>query len=129
MDGDERTRFCHQCQKHVYDLTSIAPEQILQLIAASGGKFCGRLYRRADGRFLTSDCPVGAARIRRRLIRFVGRAAAIVILVCSGYSYALARYALDARGNALQDQPLVNALNRWTRGPYVTLGSILLPPD
>ena len=67
MIGDERVRFCAQCQKNVYDLSALAREEAEQLLAAHEGTLCVRLYRRADGTVLTTDCPEGRRKKRVRL--------------------------------------------------------------
>ena len=66
MVGDEHVRFCGQCAKNVYNLSSLPRDQAQALLAAREGEVCVRLYRRADGTVLTSDCPVGVRRRRRR---------------------------------------------------------------
>src|SRR5262249_37506717 len=66
MVGDERTRFCGQCQKNVYNVSSMSSEEAESFLRSAGGEACIRLYRRADGTVLTSDCSVGVRRRRRR---------------------------------------------------------------
>lgn len=61
MVGDERTRFCGQCAKNVYDVSAMTADEAEALIRATEGRACLRLYRRKDGTVLTSDCPVGLA--------------------------------------------------------------------
>ena len=72
MSGDERARFCDSCQKNVYNLSAMTRAQIERLIREKEGKFCGRFYRRPDGRMLTADCPTGRRRRRDRLARWGG---------------------------------------------------------
>ena len=72
MDGDERARFCGQCQKNVYNLSAMTRAQIETLVREKEGKFCGRFYRRADGRMLTADCPSRLRRMRERLATLGG---------------------------------------------------------
>jgi hypothetical protein len=71
MSGDERTRFCAECGKHVYNVSAMTRREASALVAKTEGRLCVRFYRRADGTVLTQDCPVGlrarAARVRRRL--------------------------------------------------------------
>lgn len=74
MAGDERVRFCDQCQKHVFNLSAMARDEAEQLIADVEGDMCARVYQRADGMVLTSDCPEGV-RLRRRKRLAVGVAA------------------------------------------------------
>jgi hypothetical protein len=79
MDGDERARFCAQCQKHVYNLSSLSADEAVALIRAKEGTLCARFYQRADGTVLTADCPVGAAQVWTRFRRLVAAAAALVL--------------------------------------------------
>jgi hypothetical protein len=66
MVGDDRSRHCLACNKTVYDLSGLTAQQALALIREKDGELCVRLFRRADGRVLTADCPVG---LRARLMR------------------------------------------------------------
>jgi hypothetical protein len=73
MHGDDRSRFCGQCRKPVYDLAAMTTAEAVALLAGPGGRPCVRLYRRADGRVMTADCPVG---LRDRVWRWVRQRAA-----------------------------------------------------
>jgi Carboxypeptidase regulatory-like domain len=70
MQGDDKVRFCGDCQKNVYNLSSMSRTDAEKLLS-SGQSICGRFYRRVDGTVLTEDCPVGlrakAARVRQRV--------------------------------------------------------------
>lgn len=81
MTGDERARFCGQCQKHVYNLSAMTRAQIEALVRETEGRFCGRFYRRADGRMLTADCPTGQRRRRDRLACWGGAVFAAVMVL------------------------------------------------
>src|SRR3954452_3568783 len=59
MVGDRRSRHCQECDRSVYDLSEMTAAQALDLIRERNGRLCVRLYRRADGRVMTADCPVG----------------------------------------------------------------------
>jgi len=76
MTGDERTRFCASCQKHVYNLSAMTAREGADLIRQKEGKLCVRYFVRNDGTILTQDCPVGLAAIRRQIFKiaaaFVG---------------------------------------------------------
>jgi hypothetical protein len=80
MIGDERARFCAQCQKHVYNLSAMTAREAADLIREKEGKLCARFYRRADGTVLTSDCPLGAGLFWRRVKRVICGTAAILLL-------------------------------------------------
>lgn len=79
MDGDDRARFCAQCQKHVYNLSSLPAADAIALIRAKEGKLCARFYQRADGTILSADCPIGAAQVWTRVRRLVAAAAALLL--------------------------------------------------
>jgi hypothetical protein len=66
MVGDDHVRFCGQCEKNVYNLSSLPREEAEALLVAREGKMCVRLYKRVDGTVLTNDCPVGVKKRRRR---------------------------------------------------------------
>jgi hypothetical protein len=67
MIGDERARFCAHCQKNVYNLSAMASEEAERLLREHEGSLCVRLYRRADGKVMTTDCPVGLKRKRLKI--------------------------------------------------------------
>ena len=66
MVGDDRVRFCRQCEKNVYNLSEMPREEAEALLGVRDGRMCVRLYKREDGTVLTTDCPVGVKRRRRR---------------------------------------------------------------
>lgn len=74
MSGDDKVRFCDQCQLHVYDISRMTRRQAESLIAHTEGRICARLYRRVDGTILTKDCPVGLRALRRRVAKVAGAA-------------------------------------------------------
>ncbi len=67
MTGDDRSRFCGQCRKHVYNLSAMPADQAVALIREREGDLCIRLYRRMDGTVLSGDCPIGVGRVWKRL--------------------------------------------------------------
>lgn len=62
MDGDERVRFCRECNRNVYNLSAMSEPEAHELIARREGRVCVRFYQRRDGTVLTADCPVGRKR-------------------------------------------------------------------
>ena len=80
MAGDDRARFCAQCQKHVYNLSSLTADEAASLIREREGSLCARFYRRADGTVLTADCPVGAGQVWARCRTLLGAAAALMLI-------------------------------------------------
>jgi hypothetical protein len=81
MVGDDRARFCAQCQKHVYNFSAMTAEEAAALIRDKEGRLCARFYQRSDGTVLTSDCPLGGGVFWRRLKRVVFATAAVMLLV------------------------------------------------
>jgi hypothetical protein len=68
MVGDDRTRFCSECRKHVHDLTKMSTAEVESFLHARSDGTCVRLYQRTDGRVITDDCPVGVRRRRARAL-------------------------------------------------------------
>lgn len=66
MVGDERARFCAQCEKNVYNLSSMTRAAAEALLIEKEGRLCVRYFQRADGTILTADCPDGLERRRRK---------------------------------------------------------------
>jgi hypothetical protein len=77
MTGTGRVRFCHLCQKKVYNLSAMTRGEGERLLAKSEGNMCVRMYRRQDGTVMTTDCPVG---VRRRRWAAVWAAAVVAAL-------------------------------------------------
>jgi hypothetical protein len=67
MYGSERKRFCAECKLNVYNISEMTQEEAENLIIRSEGRLCLRIFRRADGTVITRNCPVGWARVKRRL--------------------------------------------------------------
>ena len=67
MIGNERARFCGQCNLNVYNLSSMTRSEAEILIARNEGRLCVRFYRRRDGSIITENCPVGLQAIKRKL--------------------------------------------------------------
>lgn len=82
MTGDGRVRFCGHCQLNVYNISELSRGEAEALIASTEGRLCARLFRRADGRILTKDCPVGLRALRMR----VSKKAAAVFATIAGIS-------------------------------------------
>src|SRR6478609_4004463 len=55
MFGDERVRFCAQCNLNVYNLSEMTKSDAELLVARTEGRLCVRFYRRTDGSILTRN--------------------------------------------------------------------------
>jgi hypothetical protein len=84
MSGDERVRFCGQCEKNVYNLSAMTRADAEALVREKEGRLCIRFFKRPDGTMLTADCPVGVERkrLRQRIkATIAGWASAAAVLV------------------------------------------------
>ncbi len=80
MKGDDRVRYCGQCEKNVYNLSGMRRDEATALVRERTGEICVRMYRRDDGTVLTADCPVGARKKNvRRLAVLVAGGGALVL--------------------------------------------------
>ncbi len=125
MKGDERVRFCEQCSLHVYDIDKLTTPQAERLIRETEGRLCGRLYRRADGRIMTRDCPIGL-KVRRKVAGWVRSLGAVVLFV--GGMFGLFRNVMGETANTAsiaQLEPFAT-LQRWLAPPGPTnVGTIM----
>src|SRR6185503_8934132 len=83
MIGDERSRYCLQCKKHVYNFSSMTAAEVTDLIRQKEGKLCARFYRRADGTMLTADCPMGTGRFWRAIRTRLAATAALFAITAA----------------------------------------------
>lgn len=65
MVGTDRARFCGLCEKTVYNVSAMSRDEAEQLLSSVESP-CVRFYQRTDGTILTSDCPVGVSKKRKR---------------------------------------------------------------
>ena len=69
MSGDDRVRHCGDCKLDVYDISTMSRTEAQEFLASrtGAGRTCIRFFRRADGRLLTRDCPVGVRAAWRKM--------------------------------------------------------------
>lgn len=72
--GDDRTRFCRECDREVYDLSAMTRQQVATLVSETQGKLCARFSFRPDGTLLTLE-PARASRAPRGRVSRVAAAA------------------------------------------------------
>src|SRR5262245_25107516 len=117
MSGDDKKRFCAQCKLHVHDLSAMTGNEAMAFLRNAGeGRTCVRFHRRADGRVLTRDCPVG---LRRRLRQAWLRAAALIAALWTGTACT--------RTGAVAGNGSGAAVPRATMGEAV-MGDVAAPP-
>jgi len=127
MAGDERARFCGQCSKNVFNLSAMTRAQIESLIREKEGKFCGRFYRRPDGRMLTTDCPSRLRRIRERVARVGGALCALAFSVMGCSPRNNQNDQGTKMGNMVLGDVAVAPAVCATNSPPETMGRIALP--
>ena len=129
MRGDDRVRFCGLCSKNVYNFAKMSRAEIAALIANTEGRVCGRLFRRADGTVLTSDCPVGLAersyQHAKRLT--LGAACAVAMLLCSLAVFVFGRTSCDAMSERVRQR--VEQVRKDIAPPQVIAGGLKAPPE
>lgn len=84
MYGNERVRFCEQCQLNVYNLSEMSRAEAEELIGRAEGRLCVRYYRRKDGSILTQNCPVGLRGLKRKLSRVATAIGSSVLSFAAG---------------------------------------------
>jgi hypothetical protein len=87
MYGNERVRFCGECQLNVYNLSEMSRAEAERLIGQAEGRLCVRYYRRRDGSIITKNCPVGLRAIKRKLSRVATAIATSVISFFAGIGF------------------------------------------
>jgi hypothetical protein len=83
MHGNDRTRFCDKCSQNVHDVSELTKEEAVQLVTGDE-KPCLRLYRRQDGRVMTSDCATKRERVWKWLDKRSAWVATLFALVFMG---------------------------------------------
>jgi hypothetical protein len=69
MTGDEQSRFCAHCDRHVHDLSAMGSEEVIDLVCESAGRLCVRFERTVGGEVKTLDYqPAPSARSRWRAV-------------------------------------------------------------
>lgn len=142
MQGDGRARFCLDCQKRVYDLSTLSAADAVALIERNEGSLCVRLYRRQDGTVLTADCPVGLrARAAAKIRRVGAGATAVAAFLLTG---TLLKARMDGNPSGPTPPPVAwaappSTISEWFREIFglrkpvpaactVLMGDIALPP-
>jgi hypothetical protein len=128
MVGDNRSRFCGECQKNVYNLSGMTKDEAEALVNAREGKLCVRFYRRADGTVLTEDCPVGLRWARRKLAGMLtGIAAAIAVLI-GGIALGKSNSTSSGSGQR-QSRGLMTRFGEWLDPPltHQVMGDVAPP--
>ncbi len=71
-DSKDRCRYCPTCKLQVYDFSGLELPEAEELILKREDRKNATLFKRADGKFLTADCPVGVKAKQDRLMAIIG---------------------------------------------------------
>lgn len=124
MMGNERRRFCGQCQLNVYNLSAMTRGEAEQFVSQSEGRVCIRYYQRRDGSILTRNCPVGLQALKRRLSRVANAVVSLVITFLAGVGV----YSLVDRATPVRMGQLHSVAGDMVVEPYpVVQGAIPIP--
>ena len=115
MIGNDRARFCSQCELNVFNLSAMTTAEAERLIANAETRLCLRFYRRRDGSIITQDCPVGLRRLKLRASRI--RKAVTVALF--GF--------FAGAGGAVADHGFENLLTNFSLGRSHRMGMMAEP--
>lgn len=121
MEGDAQSRFCRTCRKNVYNLSEMTRAEAEALVTRTEGHLCIRFYTRADGTVLTQDCPVGLRTVRRKLVKKLSYAAAVLLSCGTG----LLRW--TGMAQAITSVKKTTPAATKSPGHSRTLGQIALP--
>ncbi len=84
MPGDNRVRFCGQCNLHVYNLSGMTREEAETLVGGQQERMCVRMLKRSGGSVQTQDDFDQSNFWRRGLARIWSRAASLIGLLTLG---------------------------------------------
>jgi carboxypeptidase family protein len=84
MTGDDRVRFCAECNKSVYNISSMTRAEAEDLLIRTAGQLCARFERGPDGRVITITEPVAAPRQRMRVRKLISALAATFLSASVG---------------------------------------------
>jgi hypothetical protein len=90
MMGSEQVRYCDECGKYVYNLSSMTGNEAEAIVATAKGRLCVRLTRDADGATLTEDRPAGLQLVSRR-VSPIASAVVTAMMSISGVAHPASR--------------------------------------
>jgi len=79
MSGDEKKRFCSECDKFVYDFSQMTRRQVEAIVSIHRGRLCARITRRPDGSLLTLETPQANPVVARRASPVVNATLAAIL--------------------------------------------------
>ena len=136
MYGDDRKRFCGECRLNVYDLSGMTRQEAENLLVTSEGRLCVRYYKRSDGTVLTKDCPVGWARLKKRISTVATAFVSMLLAVLTGLFFVslVTRPRVTVRKVVMpliepEPQPLMGAIAVQDADRMPQMGKIKVSPE
>jgi hypothetical protein len=86
MVGDERIRFCGQCNKNVHNLSDMTDREVNTLLESDIGRLCVTARQKPDGSIATDNCPVALRPARNRIRSYAVSALVTLYSVTSSAS-------------------------------------------
>lgn len=126
MVGDDRQRFCSDCQLNVYNLSGMSQQEAENLLLNSENRLCVRFYRRADGTILTKDCPVGWRAIKQRISKAATACASLVFAALSGIGLANLTSFENPKTGAVTVSKTTSEI-AVPENTYATMGNFTIP--
>ena len=108
MYGNDRVRFCGECQLNVYNLSEMPRADAERLVGHAEGRLCVRYYQRKDGSIITQNCPVGLRALKRRVSRIATAISSVLLSFLAGAGIDLIR-------------------DRTMMGDLATTGAVVVP--
>lgn len=69
MTGDDKIRFCGQCEKNVHNLSTLPPDEVTEVLSKlkKEERVCVVMRRRPNGTVIMDNCPVVLRKTRDRI--------------------------------------------------------------
>lgn len=77
----ERVKYCTECSAQIYNLTGFDMSESQSLIFKRENRNNATLYKREDGKFMTTDCPIALKKKKDKQMLIGGAALVLVLLV------------------------------------------------
>ena len=77
----ERVKYCTQCSAQIYNFTGFDMTESQSLIFKRENRKNAPLYKREDGKFMTSDCPIALKKSKDKQMLIGGTALVLILLL------------------------------------------------
>src|SRR5262245_26956232 len=112
MSGDEKKRFCSECDKYVYDFSQMTRRQVEAIVSIHRGRMCARITLRPDGSLVTLEAPPVHPIVARRAPPVVNATLAAIL------GFSVPASALNVDVSAAQIIVRSNADGKSARTPF-----------